>query len=144
MTATATFEWPLEASGCKFTVEELPEVDIRPTQDTSFDPVVSKSCVLVAHTPFLNTTRISLTYLSKYSNHLRIVDRNCHADYKQGNCRTVKSNIPIICEPGSTLFMYVKTSSSNPIVTSVRTGEFNAANVKLYGSCPPDINMPIG
>ena len=39
--------------------------------------------------------------------------------------------------------MYVKTSSVCPIETFVRTGEFNAARVKLYGAFPPEISMPI-
>ncbi len=70
--ATATLECPLGGAGCRFTDEELPELDTRPVQSISFDPAVRKSCVLVAQMPFLNTTTMNLngpTFIFKALTH---------------------------------------------------------------------------
>ena len=50
---STTFELRLGCLGCKSTEVELPDEETKPVQLTSADPVVLRSSVSVAHTPFL-------------------------------------------------------------------------------------------
>jgi hypothetical protein len=114
---------PVEVTRC--TGKFVPEVVSSPAQVVSRVPVVFHIDVLVAHWPVLKQY-----FVSTEGRH-RSRTIATHASLTAAN----------ICKPGGARFMYVKTSSSGPIVIFVMIGELVATRETLYGFCPPEILM---
>ena len=113
---------------------ELLAVVASPGQVTSVDPAVLIRFVLVPHWPVASLTE-TVGYGRKNMIIISSVKR-----MKEAKSRTSPRNLPF----GSARLIYVKWSSSAPMVTLVTTDEVSAWIVIVYGFVPPVTCRPSG